>query len=550
MSFSQKVTAMSRTMTFVTPKFVKIVDWRLAALNYFLSLVIVVYVLLQIFMSKNFLETEVPLGHFTSWARIEPDYYSSQSETKIPCSNLTNYTFMFDERDSFKDVRCAFLSGDELITKTPTGDLFIATHLEEKITFRSPEPDGGCASNITFTDGDEPVDLSPDRFKGFEGRPGLCSYEKKVNWLTVGAEQVKIFIRHEASAEKVSKRKVPNPRTIIQGPDGTVFSTFEGRIELSLAKILEIAKVDLDKRFADHYNYNTQDPDPNLGIGPDKKRTPIARLSGVRISMALKYYNHGLDDKSFKNIAIGPKTPYAILEINPSFSWTSLGQKLTYRSNRESLDDPITMKDGVPDGYMLTMYPRGISIDISTSGIVGSFSFSYLLNQIITGLVLLGTASTICTMVAKYMLGTKSKIYSRMMQEEVNVDRDAAKYALQGMLATKQYRKLEMIDGVEGITLDELHQEIKKAFCGDVVENKTGSSGPNLSDHECLILAMYIMRVADDEAKERFLKGLPNLTVSEMGDGRSINLSEWTEIMTGDVIDNEMLKEIIKGEND
>jgi len=560
MGFSQKLTAISRTMSFQTPKFVKIVDWRLATLHYALSLAIAIYVFLNIFLHNNYLATEIPVGRLSTWGNAEKSYYPAQAASRaaavpekrafdgkeyslVPCAGgLGKYGFELNDDEKYTDVRCTYLPANELITKSATDDIFITTHLQETVTFRAPEPAGGCTSVMTYADGEE-VDLSSDLMEG------LCSYEKITDWLTVGAEHIKIGIKHELSTQSTNYH---NPTTKVRraGNSTNLLVFDEGKeIEFSLEQILDFAQVDLDRRYADQPG--PFDNTKETGVGPDGDLTPMLRLAGLRINMSIKYYNYNLDRNTFR---IGKPVPYAILEIAPNLVWTDHAQQITYRSDPGALADPIR-RDGLPEGYVLSMHPYGINIDVSTGGAIGHFDYVRLVNALVAGVVLLGVAGAVCTAVAKHLLGTKSKIYSRKILEEVDFAREAAKYALQGMLATEQYNRVDgVLSAGDGITLDELHHEIKRTFCREggtdaAVDDDWAKEDVALTDNECMTLAMYIMQAGDFETKERFLQGLPRRTPGQMV-GKNISLAEWTEIMTGETLDVRMLKECIKKESE
>jgi len=555
MTFSRRMTAFSRGMTYCTPKYAMIYDCRIAALNYVLKLLIAIHVVSQIFRGKQYLKKAIPLGSVTSYASVNmngakisttylPVQASSYNQTTLgseifgnvtsavlPCAgSMEDYKFDYDAHSNYSNVKCAYFLPDELITKEPTGAIFITTHMQESVAYRYV-PEGECNTTHTFADGTV-VELSPD----FSER--RCYYEKSVDWIAVGAEHISVGIIHEARYQhyKISGR---NPKTTVRLKDSEVnLMEFEQGevIQLTVAEILKFTNITLDKRREEY----------NSGVGADEDRKPVPRLAGLRISMDIKYYNYNLDRQS--SLKQGGNEIYAILEIYPTFEWTSQGQKITYRSERNDLNDPINMANGLPEGYILNNYNYGINLDIRTGGLVGGYDFFTLLNVFITGVVLAGSSSQICDLVAKYGLGGKSKIYKRAMFEDVDFKREAAKFAIEGMQAHDQYGKLDTSEACDGINLDELHQKLVDTYCGTRGVEESSIEAIKkwiLTEDECRVLAMYIMRTGDRDSKAQFLAGMPRSTMEELKK-RSLDMPEFTDLFTGGNMDVLMIKNCIQ----
>ena len=159
-------TALSRKMGYKTSKFVKIIDWRLALLNVALQAVIVFYVVYALVRGKTYLQTEVPIGRVTNWGNGNDDFYTAQVDaaaataatTKtytdgktypvLPCASAasatlnSSYAFNYGTAWVYDNVKCGYLTPDEIISKEPAGGMFITTHVTETITHRSLKPSG------------------------------------------------------------------------------------------------------------------------------------------------------------------------------------------------------------------------------------------------------------------------------------------------------------------------------------------------------------------------------------------------------------------------
>ena len=111
------------------------------------------------------------------------------------------------------------------------------------------------------------------------------------------------------------------------------------------------------------------------------------------------------------------------------------------------------------------------------------------------------------------LLGVKSKLYKTFIQEEVDLERECARYAIQALVATEFFRKKDE-DGSGNLDLNEV-QEMLAAFTAAADDTPEEDDPSNLTNTEISALALYILRTADeDRAKNRLLgeeKGLSEL---------------------------------------
>ena len=562
-------TRIARRMGYRTSKFVKIVDWRLALSNLALQVLITFYVLYALINGKTYLETEVPVGRVTNWGNGNDNVYALQTSSAaattlgeatydgktypvLPCAGtntLDDYKFVYDEAFTYDNIKCAYLTSDELITKEISGGIFITTHITETVTYREPKTGTSCdGTQATHTFG------SSGRTKNVanaSGTGGLCYYNETTEWLTVGSDLSSIGIAHEyETLSEKNSMTGKNPKTYVRraGSSHNYFTFADGQdIKLKLKEILDIAQVDLDKR----YENQTALPSSNVaalyGSGTDAARTPMTRLAGLRINAKFQYYNYNLHGKGDLGDS---KTPYAILEIEPSITWTSKGQSISYRTVRDNLDDPIAAT-GKPEGYFHNMYAYGVFIDVTSTGIIGGLNYVYIINVIVSGLVLLNVAGTITDLIAQYGLGTRSLIYRSHMIEETNFERECAKYAVQGMLAVKSFKDADKSGNNDGLDIDELKDLLVQAFHSqDGMSMSEKGQIENLTERrltleECRQMAKYIMLTGDSDAQDLYLQGKPRMSYEELKEQR-IDLNEWIELMTEGPMDINTLRKVIK----
>ncbi len=384
------------------------------------------------------------------------------------------------------------------------------------------------------------------------GTGGLCYYNETTEWLTVGSDLSSIGIAHEyETLSEKNSMTGKNPKTYVRraGSSHNYFTFADGQdIKLKLKEILDIAQVDLDKRYEDQTALPSSNVAALYGSGTDSATTPMTRLAGLRINAKFQYYNYNLHGKGDLGAS---KTPYAILEIEPSITWTSKGQSISYRTDRENLDDPVNAATGKPEGYFHNLYAYGVFIDVTSTGIIGGLNYVYIINVIVSGLVLLNVAGTITDLIAQYGLGTRSLIYRSHMIEETNFERECAKYAVQGMLAVKSFKDADKSGNNDGLDIDELNDLLVQAFHSqDGMSMSEKGQIENLTERrltleECRQMAKYIMLTGDSDAQDLYLQGKPRMGYEELKEQR-IDLNEWIELMTEGPMDINTLRKVIK----
>ena len=561
-------TRIARRMGYRTSKFVKIIDWRLALSNLALQVLITFYVLYALINGKTYLETEVPVGRVTNWGNGNANVYALQTSSAaattvgeatydgkaypvLPCAGtntLDDYKFVYDEAFTYDNIKCAYLTSDELITKEISGGIFITTHITETVTYRTPKPsNANCGATYQFGTGGRTKNVA-----NAAGTGGLCYYNETTEWLTVGSDLSSIGIAHEyETLSEKNSMTGKNPKTYVRraGSSHNYFTFADGEdIKLTLKDILDIAQVDLDKRYEDQTALPSSNVAALYGTGDDEAKTPMTRLGGLRINAKFQYYNYNLHGKGDLGDS---KTPYAILEIEPSITWTSKGQSISYRTDRKNLDDPINATSGKPEGYFHNLYAYGVFIDVTSTGIIGGLNYVYIINVIVSGLVLLNVAGTITDLIAQYGLGTRSLIYRSHMIEETNFERECAKYAVQGMLAVKSFKDADTSGNSDGLDIEEIKDLLVQAFHSqDGMSMSEKGQIENLTERrltldECQQMAKYIMLTGDSDAQELYLQGKPRMSYEELK-GQRIDLNEWIELMTEGPMDINTLRKVIK----
>ena len=557
-------------LSYLTEKRTLIRDWRLALLYYALLGLVTAYVVTSLVNGKSYIMTEVPTGVASAWGSGEEEFYRLQKEwdaTSEQCTNTAagsdsgtgKYMFNYSASYVYNNLNCGYFSADEMISKLPSGNVMLfATHAHQSLVarYKATTTDGG----LTYTCPEAAMESNFGE-AAQQVVDGRCTHLKENNYIIPGMEGSTLSFDHsyDTTSEMYSGTK---PKTYVQKKDYVnevrvldlneyEFAPGES-VSLTMKQWLELAGVDLDKPF-DQQPGNFEGTLEGLtGGGADYSGTgtqlnsagkyPYPRLSGVRLNILVRYFNYDLHKKV--HTEMGDDDVYAIVTVSPVLGWFSKGQEITYRSNPTDLTDPIDAPDGAPDGYFQDMYKYGILFDIQQTGLVGALDLVFVIVTLTSGLVLLGVAGTIVNLLAKFGLGDLSKTYKSFIQEECDIQLEAARYTAQSIVASRAFKVADK-DGEGQLDFAELKGVVTSCFSDQFASTQSKSKLQKeiFSDEEIHSMTLFLMRAADPHLADRIMEGREK-TVAEL-EASTLSLNQWQELSTSDYIDHDSLKNII-----
>ena len=537
-------------LSYLTEKRTLIRDWRLAILYYFLLAGVVTYVVTSLVSGKSYIMTEVPTGVASAWGLGGDDFYELQKNAQKNeteggngfCDDLNKYTFIYNDEWVYDNMKCGFFTAREMISKLPSGNvIFFATHVDTRLTARYTAtvnatghytcPDATIKANFGGTDAMQVIE-------------GRCTHSKRYNYIIPGMEGSKMEFDHsyDTTSEQFSGTK---PKTYVRKKDSDkdehVFEPGES-VELTMNEWLDLAGVDLDKPF-DEQPGNFEGTLKGLnGTGADIPDYPLPRLSGVRLNILVRYFNYDLHKDVHS--AMGDDTVYAIVTVSPILGWFSKGHDITYRAEPTDLTDPIDASDGKPEGYFHDMYKYGILFDIQQNGLIGQLDPVFIILTLTSGLVLLGVAGTVVNLVAKFGLGELSKNYKLFIQEECDIELEAARFTAQSIVASRAFKVADK-DGEGQLDFTELKAVVTACFSDQFADHsgKGKLQKEMFNEEEIHSMTLFLMRAADPELDERIMERREK-TVAEL-EASTISLNQWQALSTSDYIDHDSVKHII-----
>ena len=553
-------------LSYLTEKRTLIRDWRLALLYYALLGLVTAYVVTSLVNGKSYIMTEVPTGVASAWGKVGKEFYDLQKEwdtTSEQCTNTaagsdtgtSKYMFNYSASYVYDNVKCGYFNADEMISKLPSGNvMFFATHAHQSLVARYKATEVLAADGTLTYTCPEPAMKSNFGEDAQQVVDGRCTHVKENNYIIPGMEGSTMAFDHSydtTSGEYFGTK----PKTYVQKKDSDVneYEFAPGQsVQLTMKQWLELAGVDLDKPF-DQQPGNFEGTLEGLtGGGADYSGTgtalnsagkyPYPRLSGVRLNILVRYFNYDLHKKV--HTEMGDDDVYAIVTVSPVLGWFSKGQEITYRSNPTDLTDPIDAADGAPEGYYQDMYKYGILFDIQQTGLVGALDPVFIILTLTSGLVLLGVAGTIVNLLAKFGLGDLSKTYKSFIQEECDIQLEAARYTAQSIVASRAFKVADK-DGEGQLDFAELKGVVTSCFSDQFASTNSKSKLQKeiFSDEEIHSMTLFLMRAADPHLADRIMEGREK-NVAEL-EASTLSLNQWQELSTSDYIDHDSLKNII-----
>jgi len=502
--------------------------------------------------------TEVPTGVASAWGKVGKEFYDLQKDWNTTSEQCTNtaagtgkYMFNYSASYVYDNVKCGYFNADEMISKLPSGNvMFFATHAHQSLVARYK------ATEVVAADGTVTYTCPPGSMETNFGEAaqqvvdGRCTHVKENNYIIPGMEGSTMAFDHsyDTTSGEYSGTK---PKTYVQKKDSDVneYEFAPGQsVQLTMKQWLELAGVDLDKPF-DQQPGNFEGTLEGLtgggGTGTalnSAGKYPYPRLSGVRLNILVRYFNYDLHKKV--HTEMGDDDVYAIVTVSPVLGWFSKGQEITYRSNPTDLTDPIDAADGAPEGYYQDMYKYGILFDIQQTGLVGALDPVFIILTLTSGLVLLGVAGTIVNLLAKFGLGDLSKTYKSFIQEECDIQLEAARYTAQSIVASRAFKVADK-DGEGQLDFAELKGVVTSCFSDQFASTNSKSKLQKelFSDEEIHSMTLFLMRAADPHLADRIMEGREK-NVAEL-EASTLSLNQWQELSTSDYIDHDSLKNII-----
>ena len=458
------------------------------------------------------------------------DAYSAKDGSFRYCGN-EDYDYAYDESYTYEKIGCAFQEDAELAVKGESQIFFSTMVQTNTVAFVSARGANETCGRSAFEAAGVPDAECPSAANEgdyasvvFAEELGRCYCRATKNAFNVAAENLTVSMEHKYEA---LYGRGELPRTFVRREDSLEnlheFAPGEA-LNLPLWKVLEFVGLSLDEYAAG----GGKEGEAGVRSSETSNGNPKLRVKGLQITAKMQYYNYH-QAPGFESQRNGqPGETVCILSLSPQDMWAALGNDVSHFPTKGSAGSA-----GERGGFE-NRYRYGIKVVIQASGVISTVDLMFMINAVIQGLVLLNVAVIITQQVAFYLLGDRSKMYKEFGNETAIFEREAARFAIQSIVAGHVFR---LVDADKSGGLD--HAEIY-----DAIQDSVAGSG--LSEKEMNTLAGFVIHQADlDSEKHKAYLGEDAAALGDEQEG-VIGLAEWDNLFASGFMDFHSLSRVVK----
>ena len=533
--------------SFTCPRTITFQDYRLGFTHKAIVVAILAYVCFNLFSGQLYLVDSVPLGLVSVWSTSDYngtsgvssfsrardafyDAYSAKDGSFRYCGN-EDYDLRVDESYTYEKIGCAFQEDAELAVKGESQIFFSTMVQTNTVAFVSARGANETCGRSAFEAAGVPDAECPSAANEgdyasvvFAEELGRCYCRATKNAFNVAAENLTVSMEHKYEA---LYGRGELPRTFVRREDSLEnlheFAPGEA-LNLPLWKVLEFVGLSLDEYAAG----GGKEGEAGVRSSETSNGNPKLRVKGLQITAKMQYYNYH-QAPGFESQRNGqPGETVCILSLSPQDMWAALGNDVSHFPTKGSAGSA-----GERGGFE-NRYRYGIKVVIQASGVISTVDLMFMINAVIQGLVLLNVAVIITQQVAFYLLGDRSKMYKEFGNETAIFEREAARFAIQSIVAGHVFR---LVDADKSGGLD--HAEIY-----DAIQDSVAGSG--LSEKEMNTLAGFVIHQADlDSEKHKAYLGEDAAALGDEQEG-VIGLAEWDNLFASGFMDFHSLSRVVK----
>jgi len=386
----------NRILTFTLPKTITLMIWQIGLIHKSLQGAVIGYLVYSLYTESSWAYTEVPVESVNAFVEIGADTgwieESGLYAASVPawCSDPA-YSFKWSPAYDYTNPTCMLMNAHECTAKFPEPARvdFVTVFIEtEQIGWDCAGSDN-VANTQSCADGGGTMTTQ-------QITQCVCTTRRTV--YPMGVDDLLLSFSHSYNTTTAMGSLEGNSavtgdkgiETILVDSDGNqVGSSFPSgeTISMSVKDWLEAANINLDQ---DNVASNSFDMD-------EPSKMPKVRTTGVAVYIELDYTNkpRGADKPSFS--ASMQESVHAKMSVRAEASqWASLGGSTVY---------PVypTGPPGRQSYHKVVRYTQIVSFRFRGTGLMYRLNWLYLLNAFLAGIVLLGVAKTITSIIAKYL---------------------------------------------------------------------------------------------------------------------------------------------------
>jgi len=409
-----------RQLSFATPKYTVIHDWRLAITQYLLTVGVAIYVIYMIMAQRQYERVWKPESSVSFWAdgwnlnTANVEYLTGEYDP-IFCNKNASYNVAAGSWYLW-NYECVPLGHAEMHQKDPS-QMFIMSNFDDKHVYK-----GDCDvinSIIDCTPYDQVTEYSWDS----QELNGTCICSKKQSYFPVGTEHMNVTFNvdiyavddikeeriFETSASELKIQILNHDDKIVHTIDNTKPSVAESfsAISLSVEEWLELSGYSLDSLNPTVGASDEQDWVCGYGTicSTGTNTGSYLRTTGAAITMSLTF--SGTEGN-------------VILDVKPVLGggWQSMGSKVNYITYPEM---PSPWEESVLENeydHYVDRYRYGVKFTFVVDGTLRKFHWMTLQQALIDGFVIWGVVPVLVVLMAQNCLAN-SDIYGEHINHKI-----------------------------------------------------------------------------------------------------------------------------------
>jgi len=447
----------TEAITFTTPRVLHVKCRSLSGLYWLITAGIWVYVVTSIFLNYEYLIKVDPAAIVSGWGEEHTMY--TNNNTEVYCSAPYTDDFDFGNQWHYFNVGCArYPMTDIMMKRTPGFQFFTTANFERTYTT------GRCSTSATCNTNTPSLVHSIDDW---------CSCVDYSTMYVQGAEHMSLHLDHESLIDFVSgtryrasssstKEGLTPMVTKLKAPNGTIVATWQTpeRINIEVATLLELAGVDLDTKNADAAN--------SSGV------TPYWRMTGVPLVMNMDYKNFDVSGEDGFLAWEHDDKIYCELTVQVTGVWASMGsESVSFPNGIRYVQRAGTRKYDY-DTTVVDRYRQGIQIMFMPHGSVGEIDGNAILTAILNGVVLMGLATTITTLVGKHVYPCDGfgSIFKKYQDTECHPEKALARSAAAAAFRVAQFDATLDPDCTGEMDIRVMYENLRMMFGKDLTKEQ------------------------------------------------------------------------------
>lgn len=538
-------------LTYRTQKYVLVQEWPVGLTHKTFQIVALGYVIYSMATEQTWAYSEVPFGTFNAYG--SPGDYISQVKAstqadvdgKVYCGT-TAYNYTFSDNFQYINGVCDTPPVNDLIEKTVTSVFFATAIIEEQqVGFPCNDTDlsdgDADADACTLGTGIGPesleIDSAPGHLERWSNGQCVCHGPLKTVY-PYQVENMTLNIEHSyLTSDEILGGLTGGSGTADGDFEYTTMSwkngsstTFDAGADIGISVYDMLRGASIPEAYCkaaivgqaaadDGCKYGIELDDENRNIVADATTGayPHLRTTGVNVLVEIKYDN----TEGGKAVASNPKVKATITAIAQTGNWAGPGGEVTYQR-------PETGSIGAKTWVTTSKYRQGVLFSFAAMGVVYVLEWTYLINTLIAGLVLLKFANTVADLHAFYLLPNGTSVLLRNKRvEKVSKKSEFAEHGLRAALAAVEFRAFDTdangfveaedvvraFAKVEGVTAQQAHAVATAIF----KDADTGTGSPGQLDYaefvdcvegETISMMQYLKNVGDSSNEPNYKRCL------------------------------------------